>query len=247
MPSLRDLPPDELQRLHANTAVLLVSGLTEGCEAGCDGSLFQVAKCSGWKLLPPGLHMFVYSSPQSSGISNRHAQLRFVAAKEVMVRTWTRKGLQSSQDPPAKRRRTTSVAPAPATVVSPDYIKSADAELAPYPFDKADEWKSLTSFVDIACLCRVIGLDENGDAVVDAQMPSTADEILVGQTKQWGKKRELEPAPKDEQEELLQFVKFDLRRSWQEGSTGEELSRNARDKSWLLGQVLWRQLDSSVP
>lgn len=36
----------------------------------------------------------------------------------------------------------------------------------------------------------------------------------------------------------MRFVHFDLRRSWRDGAVGEELTRWARDKSWLLASVL---------
>lgn len=50
-----------------------------------------------------------------------------------------------------------------------------------------------------------------------------------------------EPAA-TQREKQLHFAKYDLKRSWAAGATGEEITRDARDKSWLLGHVVQTQL-----
>lgn len=49
-----------------------------------------------------------------------------------------------------------------------------------------------------------------------------------------------------EQEAVLNFPVFDLKRSWPPGAVGEELSLASRDKSWLLGNVIQTQLSGGA-
>ena len=44
--------------------------------------------------------------------------------------------------------------------------------------------------------------------------------------------------PIDDERRRLTFPKFSLKRSWKDGAVGEEISRYAKDKSWLLGKVI---------
>jgi A1 cistron-splicing factor AAR2 len=117
-----------------------------------------------------------------------------------------------------------------------------------------DTWKSLVSFVDARCLAGVVGFDTRGDAYVNAVMPSGTDEkelARASQRRTWGKAREEETTMEDgndesdgEDDEVLNFADFDLKRSWREGATGEELSKDSRDKTALLLRVLKEQLDN---
>jgi A1 cistron-splicing factor AAR2 len=133
--------------------------------------------------------------------------------------------------------------------VSKDYLKSLDPKLAPYPFDKVDEWKRLTSFITDKTLETVLGKDGQGDARCDALMASLADEsegnsTQASEKKQfWGKPRpaeevvdaDMQDVSKKEgkRDRLLRFPVFNLKRSWRPGATGEQLSRDSRDKSWV--------------
>jgi len=145
--------------------------------------------------------------------------------------------------------------------VSKDYLKSLDPKLAPYPFDKVEEWKRLTSFVTDKTLETVLGKDGQGDARCDALMASLADEsegnsTQASEKKQfWGKPRPAEEVSdadmqdvsrKDgKRDRLLRFPAFNLKRSWRPGATGEQLSRDSRDKSWvsILGEAISSSAD----
>jgi A1 cistron-splicing factor AAR2 len=172
----------------------------------------------------------------------------------VVARKWD-PASESIEQPPgsraAKRRKkpeTTEV-----DVVSRDHLKSLDPELAPYPFDHLETWRSLTGFVDDRCLARVIGFDDRGDAYVNAVMPSSTDEkelARASERRTWGKRREedvemdRDPDKTGEaDDDVLNFAEFDLKRSWREGATGEELSNESRDKTGLLLRVLQEQLE----
>lgn len=146
------------------------------------------------------------------------------------------------------------------TVVSQDHIKSLDRALAAYPFEKLEEWKSLTSHIDTACLARVIGFDSAGDARLDSLSPSSS-ELKTSQRPDakplepkmtWGKPRPeaeddmLPEATPAASEEVLNFAAFDLKRSWPEGAVAEDLTKHSTDKSWLLQHVAKLQLEGGA-
>ncbi|GJN92467.1 hypothetical protein Rhopal_005497-T1 [Rhodotorula paludigena] len=136
-----------------------------------------------------------------------------------------------------------------------------------------EQWRALAGFVTEETVARVVGLDEQRCGVVDALTSSAADEAGMaagaGQTsaqRTWGKARgaatagegdvdAADPQPdvrevveldKDGEEggpELLEFVKFDERRSWPRGAVGEELTHWSKDKSWQLSEVVRSQLN----
>lgn len=131
------------------------------------------------------------------------------------------------------------------TIISRDYLKTLDRNLAPYPFAVIEEWRSLTNFITKTTLSSVLGFDAAGDARCDALMASLADEMegeaaqsLTSKKMIWGKPRpeqqkQASDTPTIENEKVLRFPVFDLKRSWKPGASGEELSRDSRDKSWV--------------
>lgn len=44
----------------------------------------------------------------------------------------------------------------------------------------------------------------------------------------------------------LRFPVFRLKKSWRDGAVGEEVTRYSRDKSWLFGNVVDRQLGEGM-
>lgn len=191
--------------------------------------------------------------------------MRFFSPGETIVETYSvlHEGLES--DALRRRRRTVpATSTAVETVTSVDYLKSLDSSLAAYPADILELWPGLVNLITQDTLARVIGLDGQRSARVDALMSSVADEREIDKGKdgekrrQWGKEREEEPVEggakiieleegEDEvaggevgadEDELLAFVAVDLKRSWPQGSQGEELSRWSQDKSWLLSKTV---------
>lgn len=198
----------------------------------------------------------------SQGVATRHGILRFYRGAETVVEEWDNVQEELKRDAlgqaPRKRRRN-AVEQREETVVSDEYLKSLDPSLAAYPQDEiAAQWAELTNFVTEETLARVVGLDEHGCGLVDALTGSTLDEPgASGATsgkRTWGKAREEEPEVRvvvEEEEEddgvsnepvLLEFAKFDVKRSWPEGAVGEALTRWSRDKSWQLSHVVREQL-----
>lgn len=228
------------------------------------GPVFQ-----GFKLLPPGLHLFVVSAAPTStqnlagGVGVRHGLLRFFSAGETVVRGWDNAHEEfaraAGDDQRAPKRRRTAIGSSdeagPGTVVvSSASLRSLDQHLAAYPPGLDAQWKALTSFVSRATLARVVGLDAEGNAVTNAVVGSTADEEelkAAGGRQTWGKVREedtrteLDDGDEDDVETLA-FVRVDLKRSWPPGAVGQDLTRWSQDKSWLLSSVVAGQLEGGA-
>ncbi|GAA5891201.1 hypothetical protein JCM8208_002538 [Rhodotorula glutinis] len=204
----------------------------------------------------------------AQGVGARHALLRFFRKGERVVLEWDNAREEVKRAPgvgsSTRRRRTTAQAPkdeARETVISEEYLQSLDKSLAAYPADELrDQWAALAGFVTEETLARVVGLDEQACATCDALVGSSQDEAGAVQggpsaRRTWGKAREDEPEVRevvdDEGEEgaaapadsgLLEFVRFDDKRSWPEGAVGAELTRWSKDKSWQLSRVVDEQL-----
>lgn len=258
------------QQRFRTQSFFILTGLPPSSEFGLDGKIWTVDRFSGVKLLPAGLHMFVFSAaptssrtetPESlsSGVGVRHGLLHFFGAEqETVIEEWDnkREQLVGGSSHARKRRRTVPDEPAPASVVSLEYLKTLDGELAPYSDDIERHWRPLVDFVTPRTLARVVGVDERGYGVVDAVMGSVADEHelkAAGGKQTWGKSRakvveigsdeEDDVAEEEEDDELLRFVHAESKRSWPEGAVGEELTRWSKDKSWRLSDTVNTALD----
>lgn len=111
------------------------------------------------------------------GAGVRNALLHWFAPREVVDRSYD----ASSEDIVAPSASSSATAPlshvplaagtVPSTVISQDYLKTLDSQLAPYPFDALPAWKNATTHMgqDMRCIARVIGIDPaTGDARTDA-------------------------------------------------------------------------------
>ena len=182
---------------------------------------------SGVKFLPPGLHLITWSPPASStpgpsSIPLRSARLRFFNPKERTVLAYD---------------KATETVPLPVAgasdieVISDDHLKSLDKELAPYPFDRLDTWKHLTGHISKEVVDGVLGESGRVDGMMQA----------VGEDDEVEAKVETQSF---EGERTMRFPRFRLKRSWRDGAVGEEITRYARDKSWLLGHAVTTSLSS---
>ncbi|GAA5969409.1 hypothetical protein JCM11641_008107 [Rhodosporidiobolus odoratus] len=201
----------------------------------------------------------------SSGVGVRHGILRFFRKGERVAEEWDnlREELKSSDGPSLSkcRRKVETGGEKQETVISEEYLKTLDKSFAPYPEDLSEQWWKLSGFITETTLARVVGLDGHSCGVVDALTGSSMDEQAAGPDgtagrRSWGKVREPEDEPQlqeivdgeerdeasDGSAELLEFVKFDEKRSWPEGATGEDLTRWSKDKSWQLSEVVRNQL-----
>jgi A1 cistron-splicing factor AAR2 len=139
-------------------------------------------------------------------------------------------------------------------IISEEHLKSLDSELAPYPFDGLDKWKALTSMIGKRVLEEVLGSGRvDGMTSVEGEVDETdiiqreASRSLGSDGTSVGADFKRETASQDGEERAMRFVRFDLKRSWEKGSVGEEITRWSRDKSWLLGLVVKEQLDGGMP
>lgn len=194
-----------------------------------------VRKFSGIKFLPPGFHFIAWSPPPSSTTAGpsvipiRQAFVRNFSAKE-------RYAVHYDKD-------TENISlPENDTVISDDNLKTLDKELAPYPFERFEAWKSLTSHITPTILQSVIG----PDGKVDGLMPVIDQEE---DTLTRDMREKLEEIKRRSQNfgftKSLMFVRFSLKKSWRDGAVGEEVTVYSKDKSWLLGNVIDEQLDRS--
>lgn len=119
--------------------------------------------------------------------------------------------------------------PTDGVIISDDHLKTLDKELAPYPFDGLEKWKSLTRHISQDVLEDVLGESGRVDRMTQAD----------------GEDDEVDGRSVDG-ESRMKFPSFRLKRSWREGAVGEEVTRYARDKSWLMGNVLTDSLTSGM-
>ena len=114
-------------------------------------------------------------------------------------------------------------------IVSDDHVKALDKELAPYPLAELDDWKALTGFIEPDIVDQVIG---PGGGLVDGLSP-----LEGGDGKKDGQSAEMAMETGRGSSPVLHFTSFRLKKSWKEGSVGEEVTRYSRDKSWLFGDL----------
>lgn len=112
-------------------------------------------------------------------------------------------------------------------------IRSFDCNMGPYPLDPPiyfQRWKKLTNYITPGLVRRV--LPNNGkvshlpdkSANVSDQDTNTVNDKRLGKT--------------IEKEEGMEFTSFDLRKSFPNGASGDEVTRWSLDKSWLADQLL---------
>ncbi|KAJ9094417.1 hypothetical protein QFC21_005956 [Naganishia friedmannii] len=229
------LTPEYAQRLFQTGAFIIFSGLPPGSEVGIDGDVHLTRKFSGWKMIPPGLHLVTWSIPstnqQTPGLQIRRAVLRHLIAGETYVLKYS----AEAEDlvPTTVDEATREEVP---TVVSPEHLRALDGELAAYPLFQWTAWKSFTEGVEDADIVRLIGHSHK----VDSLYESPADDEVIHKGEVIDKTTGL-PAntgTNDTQDGQLAYIPFDIKRSWRNGAVGEEVTTYSRDKSWLLCRVL---------
>ncbi|KAK6909958.1 hypothetical protein I204_04875 [Kwoniella mangroviensis CBS 8886] len=238
---MNQLTSEQAQALWSAGGFLVFDGLSEGSEFGIDGSINIIRKFSGIKFLPPGMHLITWSPTSSAsssttgpaspagpagpaGIPIRSGIIRYTKPKERFVIRY------DSQSEHTEVQLD--------VVISDDRLKSLDGEMAPYPFDHLERWKSLTSHITEETIIQVIGGNNrviNGLIEVEGEEEDSVDR-RKGNTNQGDENSTGGNGDK------LNFVRFNLKKSWRDGAIGEEVTRYSKDKSWLLGDVVERQL-----
>jgi A1 cistron-splicing factor AAR2 len=109
-------------------------------------------------------------------------------------------------------------------------IREFDPNMGPYPLDPPiyfQRWKKLTGYITPGLIRRV--LPNNGKV---SHLPDKSQDDSNIRDKRLGKEIE--------REEGMEFTRFDLRKSFPHGASGDEITRYSLDKSWLVKDLLDR-------
>lgn len=109
-------------------------------------------------------------------------------------------------------------------------IREFDRNMGPYPLDPPiyfQRWKKLTGYITPGLIRRT--LPNNGKV---SHLPDKSPDTSNVRDKRLGKEIE--------REEGMEFTRFDLRKSFPNGASGDEITRYSLDKSWLVKDLLDR-------
>lgn len=253
------------ESLYETKSFFILSGLRKGSEFGIDGGpTYTVDRFEGVKFVPAGLHLFIFSSQQSpstssnaageseavsNGVGIRCGLFRFFDdQREVVVEAWDnqREELEGDESRRVRRSENYVVEEGERTIISVDRLKALDSHLMPYPIENQVAWQHLVKFVTRNTLLRVLGVDQKGNFRADSIMSGSDEPELkeVRSQTSWGKARERDPmmgeerAEDDEDEQALEFMNVDKKRSWPSDASGAELSRWSIDKSYQLSNMI---------
>ncbi|WWD03108.1 hypothetical protein V865_001155 [Kwoniella europaea PYCC6329] len=231
---MNQLTSEQAQALWSAGGFLVFDGLSEGSEFGIDGSINIIRKFSGIKFLPPGIHLIAWSPSSSSSSSTNPAGPAGIPIRSGLIRyTKPKERFVIRYDPQSEHTEIQQY-----VVISDDRLKSLDGEMAPYPFDHLERWKSLTSHITEETIIQMIGRNNrviNGLIEVEGEEDDSIDR-RKGITNKENENNTGENGDK------LNFVRFNLKKSWRDGAIGEEVTRYSIDKSWLLGNVVEKHL-----
>jgi A1 cistron-splicing factor AAR2 len=127
-------------------------------------------------------------------------------------------------------------------VISDDRLKALDTELAAYPFEGFNQWQSLTNYISEKVISQVLSPEGRIDGLMQVQGDVGDEDKGMQALYQAG----LKARNPSSGEESLRFVQFDLKRSWRAGASGEEITKYAKDKSYLLGHLIGDKGKSSI-
>jgi A1 cistron-splicing factor AAR2 len=112
-------------------------------------------------------------------------------------------------------------------------IRSFDCNMGPYPLDPPiyfQRWKKLINYITPGLVRRVLPNNGKVSHLPDKSINVSDQDTNTVNDKRLGKAIE--------KEEGMEFTPFDLRKSFPNGASGEEITRWSLDKSWLAGQLL---------
>ncbi|CAI2168739.1 4441_t:CDS:2 [Funneliformis geosporum] len=207
------------QALFNQGAFLLFLNAPEGLEFGIDYNSWKIGpKFKGLKLIPPGLHFVFYSTSDKSGTSGlRTGFFKFYESKEIVIKDWdnTLEDVKKSEqlDPEQIKRLKTD-------------MRQFDPFLGPYPLSPPTNWQKLIRLTNYITP-RLISIILPNDGKVTNISSSTVDEeelINLGDSR-YG------------ESDIILFTKFDLKKSWKLGATGQEVTKYSQDKNVLNYQL----------
>ncbi|KAK6540082.1 hypothetical protein TWF694_008912 [Orbilia ellipsospora] len=218
----------------------------------------------GVKNIPPGIH-FCYFSPTSDPIDPTNTQSRitdlenptslssslhfrtgffFIASPSTpyLIRKWCSKteSLLSESDIPPYEIQT----------VKKNIQQIHHEHLSPYeklqvPEDKLVVWNSLVSSVNKSqtTLSRISGSSWTCESARETKWEKEElDEAIRSKTEITGSRKMFGPerppnSESEEDQEVLDYTKIDLKRTWPPNAVGRERTVWARDRSWVLTDI----------
>ena len=244
------LTSEQAQILFECGGFIILTSLPESSEFGIDGtyvpdyspasllvacsnndhpdSFHLTRRFSGVKFLTPGIHLISWSPAAASSTAGQSA----IPLRSGLIHVFKPKErIVLSYD---KESETVAETLGSGELISDDHLKTLDAELAPYPFEGLDRWKALTRHISQDVVQTVLGPSERVDGMMQAEGEEDVED---------GKECRARSATGHQ---TMRFPQFRLKRSWRDGAIGEEVTRYARDKSWLLGDLISSPLDSRM-
>lgn len=217
---------DLANKLFDVGAFMLFLDAPPNLEFGIDYNAWTIGPLfKGVKLIPPGLHFIYFSTTSKEGVQGiRTGFFHFFESQEILVREWNPKiedlRDETDLDPNQVERLRSN-------------IREFDRNMGPYPLDPPtyfQRWKALTGHITSSLVRRV--LPNNGKV---SHLPDKSPDLPNStnvKEKRLGKEIE--------KEEGMEFTKFDIRKSFPDGASGDEITRWSLDKSWLLRDLLQR-------
>ncbi|KAI7871351.1 A1 cistron-splicing factor [Spinellus fusiger] len=215
--------------LFEHGAFLLFFDAPANLEFGIDYHAWTIGPLfKGIKMIPPGLHFIYFSATSKEGLQGvRTGFFKYFESKEVAVREWNPhiEDLREERelDPEQVERYRKN-------------IRDFDRNMGPYPLDPPtyyQRWRTLTSYVTPGLVRRVLPNDGKVSHLPTQSAEESYDnDILSVKDKRVGKAIE--------KEQGMEFTPFDLRQSFPDNATGNEITKWSLDKSWLACDLLHR-------
>ncbi|KAF2473078.1 uncharacterized protein BDR25DRAFT_128327 [Lindgomyces ingoldianus] len=220
----------------AQSNCVLLLDLPPSALGGIDLLSFTTApRFHGVKNLPPGLH-FVFAASDAS-LAVRHGAWFYVSpsigAPQVFIKKWdpTKEELVAEASQTEVMRWRANLGGIWKEGLTPyrQAVQPTDLGNEEEAFEESMDWSLLTSRISQTLLSRITGLNpdhwsltSSSSAVQDLEHIPGLDMGING----------MQP------DKELRLLPIDLKRTWREGATGEELTKAAQDRSWALGELV---------
>ena len=227
------LTPESAEYHYETGAFIIVSDLPEGSQVGIDGEDKVAAQFMGYKMIPSGLHLFTHSSPGTADapmtLPVRHGLFRTLRSRQTLVLKYA----------PEEEELIPNLADAQTgeeveTVLTREHLKTLDGNLGVYPLYRTKVWQRMTNCITNEDVERVVGKAGKLDSLMESPAD---DEVVHGRA-------QMEKVLPTKDGKTLDFVAFDLKRSWSTQAVGEEVTRYSKDKTWLWKDVINTRFDS---
>lgn len=208
------LTPESAEYHYETGAFIIVSDLPEGSQVGIDGEDRVAAQFMGYKMIPSGLHLFTHSPPAAADapmtMPVRHGLFRTLRSRQTLVLKYS-----AEEEELVPNLADAQTGEEVETVLTRDHLKTLDPNLGVYPLYLTKVWQGMTNCITSKDIERVIGKAGK----LDSLMESPADDEVAK-----GKGQTEKTVPTDDMN-TLDFVAFDLKRSWGTNAIGEEVTR----------------------